>query len=517
MREGHLVGYDAVTIRSGVRMNGIFLNEGEQVRMIDPETGSEDMDQLEDERKFDTADIERKITSPDSNRRIIEELRRYCEEHEAKYGRFPKTLIFAANDIHHVSHADQIIRLCREVFGQGDSFVQKITGSGTVDRPLQRIREFRNRPDPKVVVTVDMLSTGVDIPALEFIVFLRPVKSRILFEQMLGRGTRKCADLVPAKSHFTVFDCFDGTLLRYFRPASSMLDQEEPPEKPHRPLAGVIEDIWQNRDRAYNIRALVKRLQRVNKEMSGEARDDFAAFIPDGDLGKFATDLPQVLAARFTDTMKLLRNKQLQDLLVNYKRPKKVFLVADSVTDEVTSEWLIRGADGKEYRPADYLAEFSRFVKENPDHIEAIRILLDRPKAWSTEALSELRTKLRTTPLRFDEATLQKAHKLRYHKALADIISMVKHAAREAEPLLTAEERVDRALRTVVGSRTFTASQQKWIDRIRQHLVVNLTVGRDDFDYLPVFADFGGWGKADRDFDRQLMPLIKQINAAVAA
>ena len=93
-------------------------------------------------------------------------------------------------------------------------------GSPSVDRPLQRIREFRNRPAPKVVVTVDMLSTGVDIPALEFIVFLRPVKSRILWEQMLGRGTRRCPEI--AKSHFVVFDCFDGTLIRYFRGATAM-------------------------------------------------------------------------------------------------------------------------------------------------------------------------------------------------------------------------------------------------------------------------------------------------------
>src|SRR5439155_832988 len=83
----------------------------------------------------------------------------------------------------------------RYEYGHGDGFVQKLTGSPPVDRPLQRIREFRNRPYPGIVVTVDMLSTGVDIPALEFLVFLRPVKSRILWEQMLGRGTRKCLDI----------------------------------------------------------------------------------------------------------------------------------------------------------------------------------------------------------------------------------------------------------------------------------------------------------------------------------
>lgn len=190
VREGYLVDYDVATIRSNIRMNGLFLKEGEQVGLVDPGTGAEQLDLLEDERQFDTTQIEREVTAPDSNRKIVEELKKFALEHEARYGRFPKTLIFAVNDLPHTSHADQLVRLCREVFGRGEAFAQKITGSRNVDRPLQRIREFRNRPQPSIVVTVDMLSTGVDIPDLEFLVFLRPVKSRILFEQMLGRGTR---------------------------------------------------------------------------------------------------------------------------------------------------------------------------------------------------------------------------------------------------------------------------------------------------------------------------------------
>lgn len=163
---------------------GVFLKDGETVERVDTDTGQKALDQLEDERTFEAADIERSITAPDSNRKIIEEVAKYAYEHEAKTGRFPKTLIFAVNDMPHTSHADQLVKICRAVFNQGDDFVKKITGNPNVDRPLQRIREFRNRPNPKVVVTVDMLSTGVDIPALEFIVFLRPVKSRILWEQM---------------------------------------------------------------------------------------------------------------------------------------------------------------------------------------------------------------------------------------------------------------------------------------------------------------------------------------------
>ena len=113
--------------------------------------------------------------------------------------------------------------------------MKKITGNPSVDRPFQRIREFRNRPNPKVVVTVDMLSTGVDIPSLEFIVFLRPVKSRILWVQMLGRGTRRCPDI--GKQKFIIFDCFDGTLINYFKGTTDF--QVELPQKEPIPLEQV--------------------------------------------------------------------------------------------------------------------------------------------------------------------------------------------------------------------------------------------------------------------------------------
>jgi len=97
--EGHLVDYDAVKMKSEVRMAGVFLQEGEEVGLIDTETGREQMDMLEDERQFDTTEMEHKVTAPDSNRKIIEELKKYALEHEVRYGRFPKTLIFAANGV----------------------------------------------------------------------------------------------------------------------------------------------------------------------------------------------------------------------------------------------------------------------------------------------------------------------------------------------------------------------------------------------------------------------------------
>ena len=185
-----------------------------------------------------------------------------------------------------ISHADRLVKICKEVFNQGDAFVAKITGSPTVDRPLKKIKEFRNRPNPKIVVTVDMLSTGIDIPALEFIVFLRPVKSRILWEQMLGRGTRKCDDI--NKTHFVLFDCFNGTLIRYFKNTSYNF-KIDPPGTETITIKELIEKIYNNEDREANAKRLSKRLHRIEKDMSGNARDKFKTYNPDGEMGKFAS------------------------------------------------------------------------------------------------------------------------------------------------------------------------------------------------------------------------------------
>lgn len=508
--EGHLVDYDAVKIKSDVRMNGVFLKPGEHVGMVDTTTGLETYDQLEDEREFPSQEIEQKITAPDSNRKIIQEIAAYAYTHQEETGRFPKILIFAANDLPHTSHCDQLVQICKDVFGQGDDFVKKITGSPSVDRPLQRIREFRNRPNPRIVVTVDMLTTGVDIPSLEFLVFMRPVKSRILWVQMLGRGTRRCPDI--NKKNFTIFDCFDGTLINYFKNTTDF--KIEPLEQEPIPISQVIENIYQNVDRAYFVNVLVRRLRRIDRGMSAEAREQFAAFIPDGDVGRFAGSLPRLIRSEFTETMKILRKAEFQDLLVNYPRARRTFWVGYDVCDEVTSDVMF--AAGPEYqKPEDYLDGFARFIKENPEQIEAIRILLERPREWRTEVLNDLREKLRLH--NFSEKVLQKAHKLVYQKALVDIISMVKHGAREQAPLLTADERVDRAMQKVTAGKAFTPEQQQWLELIRQHLRENLTLEMDHFDYAPIFMRRGGIHQARKLFPVDLEALVADVNYEIAA
>jgi type I restriction enzyme R subunit len=508
---GYLVDYQAVKIKSDVRVKGIFLKEGEEVGVKDPETGKEFLDKLEDEREFSSEEIEEKITSPDSNRKIIAEVARYAKIHEEKTGYFPKTLIFAVNDIPHRSHADQLVLIARDVFGQGDEFVQKITGSPSVDRPLEKIRRFRNRPLPGVVVTVDMLSTGVDIPRLEFIVFLRPVKSRILWTQMLGRGTRKCPDI--NKESFTIFDCFDGTLIEYFKDTTDfVIELEEATEVVS--IEEIIENIYNNIEREYNTKRLIKRLRRIAHTMSHQARQDFAAFIPDGDMERFVDQLKENLKTRFTETIQTLRNKAFQELLQNYDRIKNPFYIAHDYIDTVVSEPVIKYHE-KELKPAEYLVAFSEFIHANKKKIEALSILLNNPRRWNGRALKEIRQELKKND--FDEGKVRRAHELSGHKALADIISLIKNADSEQNPLLTAEERVTRVIEAILKKHKFTNEQKEWLGYIKEHLIVNLAIEKENFDFVPVLERHGGLTKVQKLFSENLNQIIDEINYKLAA
>jgi len=503
VREGYLVDYDAVRVQSDITMHGLFLREGEIVGLKDRATGKLTFDVLEDERVYDTTDLEEKATAPDRNRKIIKEFAKYALEQEKELSRFPKTLVFAVNDLPHISHADQVVDMLRDEFGRGDALVQKITGSPTVDRPLQWIRKFRNRPEPMIAVTVDMLTTGVDVPKLENLLFIRPVKSRILFEQMIGRGTRKCEEI--NKTHFTVFDSIG--VLEYFRDASVFT--AEPPSKPTRSIRDIVEAIYGNQDKDYNVRVLVKRFQRIAKNMSAEGREQFDLFIPNGDIGDFAASLPERLEKDWPGTMKLLRNREFLDLLENYPRAQPPFVIAHRKEDVVTSEYVFRTSDGRALKPEDYLIAFERFVRENPDHIEAIRILLDGPQKFGTNELKELREKLANRPERFTEENLRRA----YHNELTDIVSMIRHAS-TGELLLSAEERVDRGLARLKEGKKFTREQEKWLGYIRDHLVRNIIIEEPDFKWIP-FSRHGGWEKANAVFEGKLPELLAEINVRV--
>jgi type I restriction enzyme R subunit len=212
--------------------------------------------------------------------------------------------------------------------------------------------------------------------------------------------------------------------------------------------------------------------------------------------------------------MKLLRDKEFIDLLLNLPRPRKQFLIGYDIVDTVEDEVMFRvGSDYQ--KPADYLKLFEKFVAQNPEHIQAIEILLSRPRKWNTDALEDLRSKLRKND--FSEKDLQRGHELVYKKPLADIISMIKHASNYQLPILTAKERVETALSSIMGAKQFTDEQKTWLAYIKEHLIENLAIAEKDFEIMPVFERHGGLAVAKKVFGDDFSQLISKLNEAVAA
>jgi Domain of unknown function (DUF3559). len=208
--------------------------------------------------------------------------------------------------------------------------------------------------------------------------------------------------------------------------------------------------------------------------------------------------------------MKLLRNPDFLNLLENYQRAKRTFWVGYEVEDQVSSRKLF----GKFEKPEDYLEAFTRFVRDNENQIDALRILRKRPQDWNPEVLSKLKRELSTNG--FPEERLRKAHE-KVHHTLADVISMVKHAADQQAPLLTAEQRVTKAVEELEGSHSFTPEQKQWLGFIANHLKENLSISEDDLEVQPVFTDRGGLARARKLFGNELRPLIDRLNYVLVA
>lgn len=227
-----------------------------------------------------------------------------------------------------------------------------------------------------------------------------------------------------------------------------------------------------------------------------------------------AKSLPEIFES-FTSVMELLRNEQFQKLLVDYERAKKVFLVGYEVQDDVSSMVLFEAEGRYGLKPEDYLLAFSEFVRKKENEIAAIAILLNKPKDWNTRALNELKQKLRESS--YDEANLKKAHKIVYHKDTVDIISMIKHAAKDTEPLLSPDERVNQAIQKVTAGKVLNDEQQKWMEYIKEHLKQNMTLDEEDFSVVPALSDRGGLSKFKKVFGGDYNKIIGEINLAIAA
>lgn len=501
--EGYLVDHDAPhNLVTRLRDEGIHYKNGDTVTVYDPVTGElTNSELLDDELDFDVEDFNKKVITENFNRTVLAEIAREIDpENVEEQG---KTLIYAVND----AHADMIVDILKNIYserGVDNDAVMKITGSvggGDPKRVRESIKRFKNERYPSVAVTVDLLTTGIDVPEITTLVFLRRVKSRILFEQMLGRATRRCPEI--HKTHFEIYDPVG--VYESLDPVNTMKPVSVNPTASYAQLLDGLETMQDESHIANQVAQIIAKLQRQKRKLSGQALEHFVSLAGGQDPSQFIDGLLQKSPEEAKTS--LLARRDLFDLLQGDRTASGRPVVISDAEDELISH--TRGY-GSGSRPEDYLNAFSDFVQTNMNKIAALQIVCTRPKDMTRESLKGLRLALDREG--FTTRQLNTAvSELTNEEIAADIISLIRRYAIGSE-LIGHEARIRRAVDKLKRAHPFTKQELNWLSRMEKYLmeesVLNVTV----FDEDGRFKAQGGFAKINKVFGNQLESIVLELN-----
>lgn len=481
---------------------GIHFDGGEEVEIIDRKTGQIDLFELPDDvpLDYDLADFNKRVYSEAFNRIVCRAIA--AEIPPSKPG---KTLIFAARD----THADDIVRLLieelQEEYGKEavpHGMVMKITGN--VEKADDLILKFKNDPYPKYVVTVDLLTTGVDVPSICNLVFVRRVKSRILYDQMIGRATRLCPDI--GKEHFRIFDAVD-----LYAELQEMTDMRPVVVKPDISLGQLVTDLQNagtEEDKNWVAGQVIVRMRAMVKRMDAETRESFerhAGESPEMAVQRLATCSGAEIEAWVSAhprAVELLERRPL-------RTDRNDGVVISTHEDELLR---IEEIFGKNTTPEDYITGFERFVRENMNQVPALIAVTQRPRDLTRKELSELAGLL--DERNYSEAMLRAAYgRARNADIAAHIIGFVRQAAL-GDPLIPYATRVDNAIQKIEASRPWTQKQKEWLRRIGRALKDKPVADPTLLDQ-GVFADKGGFKRISEEFGGELDEVLHAFNEAI--
>ncbi len=480
-------------IKTKLSEEGITWQRGEKPKVYNPETSSiEELAELEDELHIEVEQFNKQVITENFNRTVIKELVQHIDpEGEGK------TLIFAVRD----SHADMIVDMLFEEYEAigldvHRDAIRKITGS--VYDPVELTRLFRNEKYPNIAVTVDLLSTGVDVPSITNLVFMRRVNSRILFEQMLGRATRKCDEI--GKETFQIYDAvgvYDA--LKEF----SQMQVVSNPSYSFKQLIDEFEHIDNDIRKVRQIEQIITKLQRKKRNFTGDRLEQFVRLSE----GEPPDDLIKKLREEDTDTNieRIKRTTELWDFLDERIYKPKYQLISEH-QDELHD---VERGYGKSKKPEDYIESFKAYILNNQEKIKALKIVCTKPSELDRKSLKEL--KLILDQHGFNVATLNKAwHAVKNEDIVADIIAYIRTLALDIT-LITPEQRVKKAIQKVKALQTWNAIQLKWIDRFEKQLIAETILTKDDLNKSP-FKDEGGYIRLNKIFNNKLDWVLHTIN-----
>jgi len=497
--EGYLVDHDVPhEIRTKLRNEGINYKQGETVAIYDPITGEITNNAvLEDELNFDIENFNRQVITESFNRIVFEEITKYINpEGEGK------TLIYAVDD----DHADLIVKVIREIYKPKDiaaEAIMKITGSvggGNPKKVSEAVKRFKNEVHPNIAVTVDLLTTGIDVPEITTLIFMRKVKSRILFEQMLGRATRLCSKI--NKTHFEIYDPVG--VYESFSAVSNMKPVVQSESASFIDLLKGLEVLDSEQKLKHQIHMIIAKIQRRKRKLTDMAKSKFIYQSGGLDPSQFIEKLSNLK----TDEAKefLLNCAELFNILEEGKLPSDEVKVVSDKIDELVSH---TRDYGKSKSPQDYLNEFDNFIKNNRNEIKALEIVCTRPRELTCESLKSLKMEL--DKHFYTDKMLNTAWKeLKNEDIGADIISFIRRYAL-GSALISHEERIKKAVEKLRKKHNFSKMELDWLLRFEKTLVSETIIDRETFN-TGAFKTQGGFEKINKIFSGKLDGYLQDLN-----
>lgn len=501
--EGYLVDHDAPHhLETKLSTGGIHYKSGDTVILYDPVTGEvRNSELLEDELDFDIENFNKQVITENFNRTVLSEIARDIDpENPEEQG---KTLIYAVND----SHAEMIVTILREIYSQtgvDNDAIRKITdkaGDGNPKKVAEAIKLFKNERFPSIAVTVDLLTTGIDVPEITTLVFMRRVKSRILFEQMLGRATRLCPKI--HKTHFEIYDpvgVYDS-----LEQVNTMKPVVVNPITTFTQLLDGLEAVEAEEAVQVQVDQILAKLQRKKYCMDDQAMEQFISMTggmdPTQFIGEIEKQKPVEAKKRLLEYRKMF--EYIQETKSNGDRAVVISEEEDILTGHT------RGY-GSSDKPKDYLDAFSEYVNTHMNEIAALNIVCTRPKDLTRDALKTLRLTLDREG--FTTQQLNTAiSELTNEEITADIISLIRRYA-IGSTLISHEARIRRAVKKLKKAHDFSKQEMSWIGRMEKYLMEESVLNLQVFDEDSRFKSNGGFARINKVFQNRLENIIIELN-----
>ena len=552
--DGVNVGNEIYVIETEKTKHGGEIKAQQQVEKRERLTRRKRWELQDEDETYTGKELDRAVVIPDQIRTVIRTFRDRLPEIFPGRDEIPKTLIFAKTD----SHADDIIQMVREEFGESNEFCKKITY--TVDEdPKSLLAQFRNAYYPRIAVTVDMIATGTDVKPLECLLFMRDVRSRNYFEQMKGRGTRTLEhdDLrkvspsaVSGKTHYVIVDAVGVT--RSLKTASQPLIT-----KPTVPLRDLAWGVMMGARDEETVSSLAGRLARLNQQLNDvekarirekacgkdlnsivsgllnaidpdrvEAKAREMETAPDGQ--ELSQDLWDKAQEQLVSEAASVFNGKLIELIDSIRRDKEQTIDHDGLDTVLRAEW-----EGDSRENAEAMAQdFQQYLEANRDEIEALTIFYSQPHRRSEltyEMIRELFDKLKADQPKLSPLRVWQAYSLlddykgnQPVSELTALVALIRRVCGIDATISPYSETVRRNFQNWImahhsgGGEKFDEEQMTWLRMIRDHIVTSFHLDRDDLEMAP-FDRKGGLGQMYKLFGARMDSVIDELNEALAA